>query len=189
MMRIRRIAKNCMACVRSANTNQDIVFGRQIRRDMALSFAPVLTSDQHIHERLVCTSEIAEMARCSNKHILRGAAIRLNHDVSDSGKGFNLRFGWVLPHIAVTRQLTNLGAAALVAGFENALGRRQVEMYDARAECLTNCCDLLLDPDRVDDHKTIGRKSWGYLRKGLAYPTTTGSPIQEFAGSLERTPL
>jgi hypothetical protein len=49
-----------MAGVRASNTYKNSIFGREICRDLTLSFAPVLSADQDINEARCASTEKAE---------------------------------------------------------------------------------------------------------------------------------
>src|SRR5260370_39541568 len=99
-----RFFKGSMTRVWSTNPYENVILPRQIGRDVSLTFAPVLSDDQNIDQRLVATTVTTKMRRGAYYHVCFSTACRVNYNVGYASQFVNPPFGPVLQNLVVRRE-------------------------------------------------------------------------------------
>jgi len=104
----RRLLKHLVASVRTPDTNKEIVFLRQVGGYLSLAFASELPADNNINETIVGSAIETEVSRDPNEYVLLRVSDRIKYDIRNICKLANILFGFVLLHLRVGFQLSNL---------------------------------------------------------------------------------
>jgi hypothetical protein len=92
-----------VARVWSPDTDKEIIFGAQVRGDLSLAFAAVLTTNKHVNQAQRFSSEAVQLTGYANQNILWCTPISPNHNIRDLPQSVNPAFSLVFQDPLVGR--------------------------------------------------------------------------------------
>jgi hypothetical protein len=107
MVRVRiRPLEDLVASVRAANSDEEIVFSREVRGNMALTFATVSSPDENIDESILETAVEAEMAPRAGENVGLRAPLGVDNNVRDVLQFADVTLGAVTADLCIRRKLS-----------------------------------------------------------------------------------
>src|SRR5437773_5197894 len=104
-----------VARVWASHPYQIVVLWRQICRDMAFSFAAILSSNQHVNKSFDASPVEAEPGRCPDQNVGSRILFGIYNNVGDFSQFLDATFSGAGAHLIVGRKLFNVRGSVSIA--------------------------------------------------------------------------
>ena len=91
-MGVRRVRRDLMPCVRSADPDQQVVFRGEVVSDVALALAAVLASDKNVDQPLIPAREQAQCGCGADFDVFHIAVVGVDIDIRVGSEFVDLAF-------------------------------------------------------------------------------------------------
>ncbi len=175
-----------MPGVRPADTDQDVVFRSEVEADVALAFAAVLRSHDHVDEGFSDRREQTETGGAAQERAGLRRRAGVDDEVRVGGELVDAGLGRVLLNLRVVGELGEPRVPFAVALRPFLQVRGEVDVRDPPTERLVERVKLAADTDRVDDDDRPVGQGRDDRPEAVGDPPAVGRGVELLPVLLER---